>query len=123
MSTALRRVPMREQTAADQRAAVLATGDAGSVPREIIRLECPTCETVIGPAAVVEYARNEVSFGLAAYMATYCPHCKHAITFVLQVDRSSGKRDTRPLRKRIHRGEHVINRLLSEYPQIRGVLQ
>ncbi|MCC6907063.1 MAG: hypothetical protein IT430_03900 [Phycisphaerales bacterium] len=121
---------MREQTAADQRAAVLATGDAGSVPREIIRLECPTCETIIGPQAVVECGtgraastRIRVGWQLVAQMATYCPHCKVIILFNLNVDEATGRLLTRPVNgRRILRGAATIDRFLDKYPQCRGVV-
>lgn len=124
MSTrTLKRVPMREQTAADQRAAVLATGDAGSVPREIIRVECAACETVIGPQAVVECDRIRVGWQLVARMATYCPHCKVIIDFTLNVDEATGRRFMRPVNgKRILRGAATIDRFLDKYPQCRGVV-
>lgn len=120
----LTRHPLREQTASDQRAAILATGDAGSVPREIICLECPDCQQTFGPQSVVEYDRVQVSDELLARMAGYCPHCRHILIFSLIVDRATGLRQLRPvLGKRRLRGEKSIDRYLEKYLQLRGIVE
>lgn len=120
----LTRHPLREQTAADQRAAILATGDAGSVPREIICLECPDCGQTFGAQSVVEYHRVQVSWELLARMAGYCPHCRHILIFSLIVDRATGLRQMRPvLGKRRLRGQPSIDRFLGKWPQLRGIVE
>ncbi|MCC6909016.1 MAG: hypothetical protein IT430_13815 [Phycisphaerales bacterium] len=114
---------MREQTAGDQRAAVLATGDAGSVPREIVRVECD-CETLLGAASVVEIDRKQVGHQLVARMASYCAHCKQILTFSLVVDPATGRRQMQPvLARRRLRGAPSIDRFLTQYPQCRGIVQ
>lgn len=124
MSTrTIKRVPARQQTAHEQRTAILATGDAGSVPREIVRVECPTCEGTIAPQAVIEYKRIRVGWQLVACMATYCPHCQTLILFGLPVDEATGQRLTRPTgRRRVVRRQSNIDRFLAEYPQCREVI-
>lgn len=120
----LTRHPLREQTAADQRAAILATGDAGSVPREIICLECPDCEQMFGPQSVVEFNRVQVSYETLTRMAAYCPHCRHILIFSLIVDRATGLRQMRPvLGKRRLRGQPSIDRFLAQHPQLRGIVE
>lgn len=120
----LTRHPLREQTASDQRAAILATGDAGSVPREIVCLECPDCEQMFSSQSVVEYDRVQVSHELLARMAGYCPHCRHILLFSLIVDRATGLRSMRPvLAKRRLRGQPSIDRFLSKWPQLRGIVE
>ncbi len=118
----LKRVPAREQTAADQRAAILATGDAGSVPREIPRLEC-ACETVLGAQSIVEIDRVQVGWERLARMASYCAHCKVILTFNLVVDQVTGRRLIQPvLGKHRIRGQAAIDRFLTKYPQCRGIV-
>lgn len=118
----LKRVPAREQTAADQRAAVLATGDAGSVPREIVRLECD-CETLLGPQSVIEIDRVQSGWYRLARMASYCGHCQQILRFNLVVDPATGKLQRTPvLGKRRIRGQVAIDRFLTKYPQCRGIV-
>lgn len=120
----LTRHPLREQTASDQRAAILATGDAGSAPREIICLECPDCATVFGAQSVVEFDRIQVSYETLARMAAYCAHCRQILTFSLIADPATGLRQTRPvLAKRRLRGQASIDRFLGKYPQLRGIVE
>lgn len=122
-ASTLKRVPKRDQSAAEQRSAVLATGDAGSVPREIVRVECRDCESVIAPQSVVELDRIRVGWALVAQMATYCPHCQVVIRFNLTIDEGSGKLMTRPVNGlRLLRGQSTIDRFLARYPQMRGVI-
>ena len=119
----LKHAPKRDQSAAEQRAAVLATGDAGSVPRELIRLECRDCEMTIGPASVVELDRIRVGWQPVAQMATYCPHCQVIIRFNLLIDETTGQRLTRPVNGvRLLRSAASIDRFLAKYPQMRGVI-
>ncbi len=120
----LTRHPLREQTACDQRSAILATGDAGSAPREITCLECPGCEQLFGPQSVVEFDRVQISYETLSLMAGYCPHCRHILLFSLLVDRATGLRQMRPvLGKRRLRGQASIDRFLEKYAQLRGIVE
>jgi len=118
----LTRHPLREQSSADQRAAILTTGNAGSVPREIIRVEC-ACETMLGPQSIVEIDRIQVGWQRLARMATYCPHCKVILAFNLMIDEATGLRQLTPvLARRRYRGQAAIDRFLTKYPQARGLV-
>jgi len=118
----LRRVPRREQSAAEQHAAILATGNAASPPREIMRVEC-ACETMLGPQSIVEIDSIQVGWQHIARMACYCLHCDVILMFNLVIDEATGLRQFTPvMARRRYRGQAAIDRFLSRYPQARGLV-